>query len=48
MNPSESTAKPSLGRHLLSLLVGVAVGIFLHYLLFRLTLPVQPFIYVSF
>jgi hypothetical protein len=35
-------------RHGLSLLVGVAVGIVLHYLLFRLSLPVQPFIYVSF
>ncbi len=48
MNPTEPTANASPGRHLLSLLVGVAVGIFLHYLLFRLTLPVQPFIYVSF
>lgn len=37
-----------VARHGLSLVVGVAVGIFLHYLLFRLSLPVQPFIYVSF
>jgi hypothetical protein len=31
-----------------SLLVGLVVGVFFHYLLFRLTLPVQPFIYVAF
>lgn len=33
-----------LGR----LLVGLAVGVFLHYLLYRLFLPVEPFIYVAF
>jgi hypothetical protein len=35
-------------RHAWSLLVGLAVGVFFHYLLFRLSLPVQPFIYVAF
>jgi len=32
----------------MSLLVGIFVGIFLHYLLFRLSLPAKPFIYVAF
>lgn len=32
----------------LSLVSGLAVGIFLHYLLFRLTLPTEPFIYAAF
>jgi hypothetical protein len=35
-------------RHLVSLLGGLLIGALLHYLLFRLTLPVQPFIYVAF
>ena len=35
-------------RHAVSLLVGLLIGAFFHYLLFRLTLPVQPFIYVAF
>ena len=30
------------------LLLGVFVGVFLHYLLYRFSLPVQPFIYVAF
>jgi hypothetical protein len=28
--------------------LGLAVGFFLHYLLYRLSLPLQPFIYVAF
>ncbi|MBN8659026.1 MAG: hypothetical protein J0M35_01585 [Candidatus Obscuribacter phosphatis] len=32
----------------LSLISGLAVGIFLHYILFRLTLPTEPFIYAAF
>jgi hypothetical protein len=39
-------SKPA--RHLASLVVGIAVGVAFHYLLFRLSLPVQPFIYVAF
>lgn len=31
-----------------SVLLGVAVGVFLHYLIYRLSLPAEPFIYVSF
>ena len=33
-----------LGRFLL----GLAIGVLLHYLLYRFSLPVQPFIYVAF
>ena len=31
-----------------SLIVGVAVGVFFHYLLWRLSLPGHPFIYANF
>ena len=30
------------------LILGLALGFFLHYLCYRLSLPVQPFIYVAF
>ena len=30
------------------LALGIVVGVFLHYLLYRLFLPVEPFIYVAF
>jgi xanthosine utilization system XapX-like protein len=33
---------------LYSLATGIAVGIVLHYFLYRIFLPVEPFIYVSF
>ena len=29
-------------------LLGLAIGLLLHYLLYRFSLPVQPFIYVAF
>lgn len=35
-------------RFMASLLAGAACGAFLHYLLFRFGLPLEPFIYVSF
>lgn len=31
-----------------SLLLGIAVGIFLHYNLYRVSIATQPFIYVAF
>jgi F0F1-type ATP synthase assembly protein I len=31
-----------------SLVAGVLVGVVIHYLLYRLSLPTQPFIYVNF
>jgi hypothetical protein len=48
MNTADSLLRSRPVKHAVSLLVGVAVGVFFHYLLFRLTLPVQPFIYVAF
>jgi hypothetical protein len=48
MSLSASLLKSPWARHLLSLLLGVALGVFCHYLLFRLSLPMQPFIYVAF
>lgn len=48
MKPLDFLLKSAVLRHAFSLLVGLLVGAFLHYLLFRLTLPVQPFIYVAF
>jgi hypothetical protein len=38
----------TVGRWLLSLLIGCALGILFHYTLYRLSLPVEPFIYVAF
>jgi len=48
MNSLETILQSRLARHVISLLAGLVVGVFLHYLLYRLTLPVQPFIYVAF
>jgi hypothetical protein len=31
-----------------SLVLGLMAGLFLHYLIYRLSLPTEPFIYVSF
>lgn len=35
-------------RIILSILVGLMVGAFFHYLIYRLALPTKPFIYVAF
>jgi len=35
-------------RWLLSLLAGMIVGVILHYTLYRMGLPVEPFIYLAF
>jgi uncharacterized membrane-anchored protein YhcB (DUF1043 family) len=32
----------------LSLILGLLVGIFFHYLIYRFTLPTKPFVYVAF
>ncbi len=48
MKPDEPAFNSPIVRHAISLVIGLAVGVFFHYLLFRLTLPVQPFIYVAF
>jgi hypothetical protein len=35
-------------RWLISLLLGAAAGVIFHYALYRMTLPIEPFIYVAF
>ena len=32
----------------LSIVVGIALGVLFHYLLYRFSLPAKPFIYVAF
>ncbi len=39
--------KPAL-RFLVSIVVGIACGVFLHYVLYRISLPGEPFIYFAF
>ncbi len=48
MNSLENILKAPVVRHAISLVAGLVIGVFFHYLLYRLTLPVQPFIYVAF
>lgn len=42
--------RPSAGaiRFILSLAVGLLIGAFFHYLLYRYSLPSNPFIYAAF
>jgi xanthosine utilization system XapX-like protein len=35
-------------RYLLSFLLGVSLGVVFHYALYRMALPLEPFIYVAF
>jgi len=35
-------------RAILSLGIGLMLGILFHYLVYRLSLPLQPFVYVAF
>jgi len=35
-------------RFTFSLAVGIAIGIFFHYVLYRISLPGEPFIYFAF
>jgi hypothetical protein len=50
--PSPETRQSPLwarvARSAVALLLGFAIGVFFHYLLYRFSLPQQPFIYVSF
>lgn len=48
MKTLEDILQSRIARHGISLLLGLVVGVFFHYMLFRLTLPVKPFIYVAF
>jgi hypothetical protein len=35
-------------RRFLSFLIGCAIGVVLHYTIYRMSLPIEPFIYVGF
>ncbi len=50
-SPSARAPAPRLrlvGTLVAGAALGVGLGFFLHYLLYRLSLPVEPFIYVAF
>ncbi|MDR3400926.1 MAG: hypothetical protein P4L99_00380 [Chthoniobacter sp.] len=38
----------ALPRYLVSLVLGVLLGVFFHYVLYRFALPSEPFIYFAF
>jgi len=42
------TDSHSLLARATSLMVGIAMGVVLHYILYRLGLPLRPFIYAAF
>jgi hypothetical protein len=48
MNPSDPTRPGRLWRALIALCIGLLIGCFFHYLLYRFSLPAKPFIYVAF
>lgn len=51
MKPPSIAGRPSrrtLARAVLPFGIGLALGFFFHYLLYRFYLPVEPFIYVAF
>ena len=48
MSTPENFWKSRGVQQVFSLCVGLGLGVLFHYLLFRLSLPVQPFIYVAF
>jgi hypothetical protein len=39
---------PKLFWRVVSILLGLLIGIFFHYLIYRFTLPTKPFVYVAF
>ena len=41
-------ALPVWLKMLVRFAVGVGIGVLLHYMLYRISLPMQPFIYVAF
>ena len=48
MNPVPPARTRSLAQFLLHVGLGLVLGFFFHYLLSRIYLPVEPFIYVAF
>lgn len=47
-NSLPSSALRRRARLALSFVLGLGIGVLLHYMLYRFSLPVQPFIYVAF
>jgi len=47
VNPATQPTR-SRFRTLTALLLGLLIGVFFHYLLYRYALPAKPFIYVAF
>lgn len=43
-----STEKRNISFKLVSVIAGVMTAIIIHYTLYRLSLPVKPFVYVTF
>lgn len=48
MNPASDSRSRPLVKFLLYVGLGLVLGFFFHYLLYRIYLPVEPFIYVAF
>jgi hypothetical protein len=48
MNPAAPPRSRPLAKFLLYVGLGIVLGFFFHYLLYRIYLPVEPFIYVAF
>jgi hypothetical protein len=48
MNPPAPSRARTLAGFLLHVGLGLLLGFFFHYLLYRIYLPVEPFIYVAF
>jgi hypothetical protein len=48
MNSAPLVHPRPISRFFLHFGLGLALGLFFHYLLYRIYLPVEPFIYVAF
>ena len=46
--PAPGRTKTGWARTVAALVLGLLIGVFLHYLLYRYSLPSKPFIYVAF
>jgi hypothetical protein len=48
MTPPDKQGRARWTRALAGLILGFLIGVFVHYLAYRYSLPSKPFIYVSF
>lgn len=46
--PTIPASKYRPWKTVLALLLGLLIGVFFHYLVYRLSIPAKPFIYVAF